>query len=127
MAGGKPQKQPKEKKQKKPSRLTRQQKILIAVAVLLAVVLVVVVAWQSLFVRPDVTKPKEETDTEKEEIDYGDGVRPRSDGERKSEDWYTILVLGRDTGGGGKCENLMQDAKSDVKGERGDFGGRRII
>ena len=105
--------QKKEKKQKAPkekrkSRLTRQQKILIAIAVLLAVVLAAVVACQSLFVRPDLDNKKEESDDqEEEELDYGDGVRPRSDGERKSEDYYTVLILGRDTGGGGNTDTML--------------------
>lgn len=85
-------KEPRQKKPKKPSRLTRQQKILIAVAAVLAVVLIVVVACQSLFVRPEL--PGKDTETEKEEIDYGEGVRPKSSGERKSEDYYTVLILG---------------------------------
>ena len=84
MAGGRSQK-PREKKPKKPSRLTRQQKILIVVAVLLALVLAAVVACQSLFVKPDLDAKK--PDTEEEKLDYGDGVRPRSGGERKSEDF----------------------------------------
>ena len=42
-----------------------------------------------------------------EEIDYGDGVRPRADGERKSKDFYTVLVLGRDTGGGGNTDTML--------------------
>ena len=105
--------QKKEKKQKAPkekrkSRLTRQQKILIVIAVLLAVVLAAVVACQSLFVRPNLDNKKEESDDqEEEELDYGDGVRPRSDGERKSEDYYTVLILGRDTGGGGNTDTML--------------------
>lgn len=105
--------QKKEKKQKAPkekrkSRLTRQQKILIAVAVILALVLAVVVACQSLFVRPDLNNKKNTSDDqETEELDYGDGVRPRSDGERKSEDFYTVLILGRDTGGGGNTDTML--------------------
>lgn len=104
VAGG-TAKKPREKKPKKPSRLTRQQKILIVVAVLLALVLAVVVACQSLFVKPDLETKKPET--EEEELDYGDGVRPRSDGERKSEDFYTVLILGRDTGGGGNTDTML--------------------
>ena len=104
VAGGNAKK-PREKKPKKPSRLTRQQKILIVVAVLLALVLAVVVACQSLFVKPDLETKKPET--EEEELDYGDGVRPRSDGERKSEDFYTVLILGRDTGGGGNTDTML--------------------
>lgn len=42
-----------------------------------------------------------------DEIDYGDGVRPRADGERKSKDFYTVLVLGRDTGGGGNTDTML--------------------
>ncbi len=62
------EKDPGPKKPKKPSRLTRQQKLLIAVAVVLAVVLVAVVACQSLFVKPDLPEKKPE-DGGEEEID----------------------------------------------------------
>ena len=108
MAGG----TPKKKRQKKPSRLTRQQKVLVVIAVCLAIVLAVVAACQSLFVRPDLDKKKEEAGknqagTQVDEIDYGDGIRPRADGERKSEDYYTVLILGRDTGGGGNTDTML--------------------
>ena len=75
------------KKEKgKQSRLTRQEKVLLAVVIVLAVALVVVVACQSLFVRPNLgNRP----DTEQEQIDYGEGTAPRAEGERKSEDYYT--------------------------------------
>lgn len=112
-AGGsrlqKKEKKQKVPKEKKKSRLTRQQKILIVIAVLLAIVLAVVVACQSLFVRPDLEnkKPEGGEEQETEELDYGDGVRPRSDGERKSEDYYTVLILGRDTGGGGNTDTML--------------------
>lgn len=111
-AGGsrlqKSEKKQKPSKEKRKSRLTRQQKILIAIAVVLAVVLVVVVACQSLFVRPDLNNKKNDSDDqETEKLDYGDGVRPRSDGERKSEDYYTVLILGRDTGGGGNTDTML--------------------
>ena len=108
MAGG----TPKKKRQKKPSRLTRQQKVLVVIAVCLAIVLAVVAACQSLFVRPDLDKKKEEAGKNQDgaqvdEIDYGDGIRPRADGERKSEDYYTVLILGRDTGGGGNTDTML--------------------
>ena len=48
----------KQKKLKKPSRLTRQQKVLLVIAICLAIVLAVVAACQSLFVRPDVENKK---------------------------------------------------------------------
>ena len=93
------------KKEKgKQSRLTRQEKVLLAVVIVLAVALVVVVACQSLFVRPNLgNRP----DTEQEQIDYGEGTAPRADGERKSEDFYTVLILGRDTGGGGNTDTML--------------------
>ena len=113
LAGGSGKKQPQEKnrKAKKPSRFTRQQKILIAVAVVLAVVVIAVAACQSLFIRPDIgNKDTSVTDPdtgETQEIDWGEGTRPRSEGERKSEDYYTVLILGRDTGGGGNTDTML--------------------
>ena len=50
---------------------------------------------------------KNPNQTQVDEIDYGDGVRPRADGERKSKDFYTVLVLGRDTGGGGNTDTIL--------------------
>ena len=91
----------KPKKPKKPSRFTRQQKIMIAVAVVLALALGGVLAWRSVFVRPDldnrrggaIIKKGDDGKDQVEEIDYGDGVRPRADGERKSEDPNFFLSL----------------------------------
>ena len=48
------QKESKQKKAKKPSRLTKGQKWLLAVAIVLAVVLVAVVALDGLFVKPEL-------------------------------------------------------------------------
>ena len=103
LAGGTPQK---EKRPKKPIGLNRQQKVLLGVVVVLAVALVIVAACQSLFVRPDLEK-KPSKDTGQEQIDYGGGTPPRADGERKSEDYYTVLILGRDTGGGGNTDTML--------------------
>ena len=50
---------------------------------------------------------KKNDTSQTDEIDYGDGVRPRADGERKSKDFYTVLVLGRDTGGGGNTDTML--------------------
>ena len=41
-----------DRKSKKPGRLSRRQKVLMAVAVCLAVALAGVVGWKALFVRP---------------------------------------------------------------------------
>ena len=103
------QKESKQKKAKKPSRLTKGQKWLLAVAIVLAVVLVSVVVLDGLFIKPELpgngTKP-DGTLTENG-IDYGDGVQPRVSGERKSKDFYTVLILGRDTGGGGNTDTML--------------------
>ena len=111
LAGKREAKPSKGKKSKKPSRFTRQQKALIAVAVVLALVVIAVAACQSLFIRPNIgNKDTSVTDPdtgETEEIDWGEGTRPRSDGERKSEDYYTVLILGRDTGGGGNTDTML--------------------
>ena len=109
LADGTPQK--KQRKPKKPSRLTTQQKILLVVAIVLAVALAAVAGYKSLFVRPELPDKSgtENKDTENpvEEIDYGDGIRPRVGGARKSADYYTVLILGRDTGGGGNTDTML--------------------
>lgn len=106
-----------EQKSKTGRKLTRQQIILIVVVALLAAALAVVLAIRSLFVRPELPSrndPQNTADADgdgnpdgPEEIDWGEGVRPRSDGERKSEDFYTVLILGRDTGGGGNTDTIL--------------------
>ena len=99
-------------------KLTRQQIILIVVAAVLAVALAVTLALRSLFVRPELPKrndPQNAMDADgdgqpdgAEAIDYGDGIRPRGgDGERKSKDYWTVLILGRDTGGGGNTDTML--------------------
>ena len=99
---------PKSKKAKKKSRLTGLQKALLAVVICLTAALAAVAAYQNLFVRPDLSNKGDGTsDVEQEAIDYGDGVRPRADGERKSKDFYTVLILGRDTGGGGNTDPML--------------------
>ncbi|MEG2175743.1 MAG: LCP family protein [Oscillibacter sp.] len=107
-----------EKAHKKPgrkSRLTRQQKVLVTVAAVLAVALVLVVAYQALFVRPELGKNPDDPDAET--VDYGEGVRPKGDGARKSKDYYTVLILGRDTGGGGNTDTMLL-ASYDVTNQR---------
>ena len=104
--GQKKSSQGSERKAKHKSRLTGKQKILLSVAIVMVVILAVTLAYRAIFVKPELI-PKD-PDSAVEEIDYGDGVRPRSDGERKSKDYYTILVMGRDTGGGGNTDTMKQ-------------------
>lgn len=109
LAGGQRPKPPRK------GRLTRQQIILIAVAAVLAVALGATLAVRSLFVRPELPGQGGGQDGQDLDgdgvpdgaIDYGDGVRPRVGGERKSEDYYTVLILGRDTGGGGNTDTIL--------------------
>ena len=111
---------PSGKKPKSPrkGKLTRQQIILFVVVVVLAIALAVTLALRSLFVRPELpvrNDPQNPVDKDgdgkpdgPEPIDYGEGLRPRGgDGERKSKDYWTVLVLGRDTGGGGNTDTML--------------------
>lgn len=96
------------RRKKRRSRLTRRQKALVLTAVVLAIALAAVAGWKSLFVRPEVPEaPEEREDAPETAADYGDGIRPRVGGERKSQDWYTVLILGRDTGGGGNTDTML--------------------
>jgi LCP family protein required for cell wall assembly len=95
----------KPRKKKKRRRLSTKQKWLIAVCVVLAVTLTAVIAWKKLFVKPELASP--DLGNTSAEEDYGDGIRPLAGGERKSKDWYTVLILGRDTGGGGNTDTML--------------------
>lgn len=53
------------------------------------------------------TDSKDNNSEQIDGIDYGDGVRPKAGGERKSKDFYTVLILGRDTGGGGNTDTML--------------------
>ena len=89
---------------KKVHRLTRGQKLLTAAAVVLAAVVV----HQKVVVRPDLeNRPQKDTEQNVPEPDYGEGIRPKVDGARKSQDFYTVLILGRDTGGGGNTDTML--------------------
>ena len=89
-------------KKRHRSRLTRFQKWLVAMCVILSITLVSVLAYRTLFVRPDLPGIE---DLNSEETD--NALAPKVSGERKSDDYYTILLLGRDTGGGGNCDTMM--------------------
>ena len=56
---------------------------------------------------PDKDSDAQNPDEIDADLAYGDGVRPRVSGERKSKDFYTVLVLGRDTGGGGNTDTML--------------------
>ena len=91
------------------SQLTRQQKALrilwIVLTVIAAIIIVVAVAYKLLVVKPEtpgVTPPP----TESGEASYDFGEGPRLYGDRKDE-FYTFMLVGRDTGGGGNTDTIM--------------------
>ena len=91
------------------SQLTRKQKLLrvlwIVLTAIAALIIVVAVAYKLLVVKPvtpNVTPPPVESG--EEEYDFGDG--PRLYGDRK-EDFYTFMLVGRDTGGGGNTDTII--------------------
>ena len=84
----------------------KEKKWMVAGAVVLLLVLALVVVYHIVFVKPEL--PKNDVTTPKQEqVDVGDGLQPVVDGDRKSEDYYTFLLLGRDTGGGGNCDTMI--------------------
>lgn len=83
---------------------------LIVLAVVLALAAAAFFWLRGLFIRPDLPNRDAERQNGSESgelIDYGDGVQPVVGGVRKSEDYYTVLVLGRDTGGGGNTDTML--------------------
>jgi len=105
---------------KKKSRTRQEQlrlKISIVCIVLIAVLLVFLTLNRLLFVKPELPDQQNPTTptapvssdapTAPPEEKYEDGIRPKSGGERKSEDFFTVLVLGRDTGGGGNTDTIL--------------------
>lgn len=83
----------------------REKKWMVAGAALLLLILVLVVVYHILFVRPELPGGVSTDGTE--QIDVGDGLQPVISGDRKSENYYTFLLLGRDTGGGGNCDTMI--------------------
>lgn len=109
-------------KEKKPR--TRKEKIRLAVILALVVLLALLVtafavyrSWAKAPELPDTTKPtppvsqEEEKNNDKvdnvedEVIDFGEG--PETEGGDRKENFYTFLVVGRDTGGGGNTDTIL--------------------
>ena len=95
---------------KKPRRkwrdLTGQQKLLriamIVAAVAVVIAIGVAVAGKMLFVKPTIPTV-EQPKTSDEELEL---VGPKLSGDRK-ENFFTFLVIGRDTGGGGNTDTIL--------------------
>ena len=83
----------------------------VALCVLLALVMIGAVVGGSYLMKiraPELPNKDAAQDGQTDaDLDYGDGVRPRVIGERKSKDFYTVLILGRDTAGGGNTDTML--------------------
>ena len=94
-----------QKKEKKPR--TRKEKIRLAVilvvVILLALVLGAFAAHQAVVRRPDVTPPTIDSNGTDSKVTVP-GVDVSGD---RKEDFYTFLVVGRDTGGGGNTDTIL--------------------
>ena len=86
-----------------------RKRILIAAVAVLAVLIALIIAYNALFHRPDPDKrnePPAPTETGGSELNIT-AMQPKVSGERKSDDFYTFLIMGRDTGGGGNTDTMM--------------------
>ena len=104
-----------EKKPRRPRRRwkdmsarERALRVLVIVAVVLAVVFVAAaVAVRLLFVKPDIpAAPSVSPPENSVAVEDLNIPGPKLSGERKS-NFYTFLVIGRDTGGGGNTDTLL--------------------
>ncbi|MCI8594167.1 MAG: hypothetical protein HFF09_02800, partial [Oscillospiraceae bacterium] len=85
-----------------------RKRILIAAVAVLAVLIALIIAYNALFHRPDPDKrnePPAPTETGGSELNIT-AMQPKVSGERKSDDFYTFLIMGRDTGGGGNTDTM---------------------
>lgn len=80
----------------------------IIVGLLIALFLIAALVINSFFIKPELPDwANRHNGGTEDSIDYGDGIQPAVSGERKSKDYYTVLVLGRDTGGGGNTDTML--------------------
>lgn len=104
----------KKPKKPKPQRTTKQKVlhgVFIGVTVLAAIIVVIGIALAIFVQKPaQVTQPsrgsKEPTSTEEQETG-GSTARPDGVSSDRKEDFYTFLVVGRDTYGGGNTDTIM--------------------
>lgn len=104
----------KKPKKPKPQRTTKQKVlhgVFIGVTVLAAIIVVIGIALAIFVQKPaQVTQPsrgsKQPTSTEEQETG-GSTTRPDGVSSDRKEDFYTFLVVGRDTYGGGNTDTIM--------------------
>lgn len=101
----KQQKPPKQKKPK-PNRTPKEKALRIAfivLTVIAALIVIVFVAYKLLVVKPEIPTV---VDPNTEASPGMEMSGPKLSGDRK-EEFYTFLVVGRDTGGGGNTDTIM--------------------
>ena len=101
----KQQKPPKQKKPK-PNRTPKEKALRIAfivLTVIAALIVIVFVAYKLLVVKPEIPNV---VDPNTEASPGMEMNGPKLSGDRK-EEFYTFLVVGRDTGGGGNTDTIM--------------------
>lgn len=101
----KQQKPPKQKKPK-PNRTPKEKALRIAfivLTVIAALIVIVFVAYKLLVVKPEIPNV---VDPNTEASPGMEMSGPKLSGDRK-EEFYTFLVAGRDTGGGGNTDTIM--------------------
>ena len=104
----------KKPKKPKPQRTTKQKVlhgVFIGITILAAIIVVIGIALAIFVQKPaQVTQPdrnsKEPTGTEEQE-EGGSTTRPDGVSSDRKEDFYTFLVVGRDTYGGGNTDTIM--------------------
>ncbi|MDF2839110.1 MAG: putative LytR family regulatory protein, partial [Evtepia sp.] len=77
------------------------------VAILLALCIGVLAWWKTFAQKPTMDDPTKDTDPSSDVGDLADIGKPvRTSGDKK-QDFYTFLVIGRDTGGGGNTDTVL--------------------
>jgi len=103
-------------KKGKPQRTAVQKTLhglFIALTVVCALILILFAVWKLFLVQKPVVEGEHPPTGVGDGITSVDHVPGQTDGngpvntDRKSEDFYTILVVGKDTGGGGNTDTLM--------------------
>lgn len=117
-----PKKKPARPKPKRTRKQVIQHRAFVAVTVLSAIIVALFVVYNLIFVKPTIKDPaanKPGFNGGADVVDPlpGESPGPTRNPDRKSEDYYTFLIAGRDTGGGGNTDVIMV-ASYDVTNQR---------
>ena len=106
LAGASEPKPPKKPRRKLTPKQKAMRAVYITVTVLAALVVIGFAVSKLLFVKPDISQSggRPEVSTEDGEADT---ETPSVYGSGRKEDFFTFLVIGRDTGGGGNTDTIL--------------------